>query len=95
MFWKTFIIGPQHDLRTEHVCSSGKFLAYILKCRVRILTGTPTILKHIVVFLGTVELIPLLHLNNSKVASSHVLSLSLFLINRSLNITYFQSLTAP
>jgi len=94
-FWKPFIIGPLHDLRIEHVCSSGKLLTYILKCRVRILTGTPTILKHTVVFLGTVKLIPLLHFNNSKVASSHALSLSLFLIYRSLNVTYFQLLTAP
>jgi len=33
VFRKPFIIGPLHDLRTEHVCSSVKFLTYILKCR--------------------------------------------------------------
>jgi hypothetical protein len=95
VFRKPFIVGPLHDLRTEHVCPSGKFLTYILKCLVRILTGTQTILKHTAVFLGTVKLIPLLHFNNSKVASSHVLSYSLFLIYQSLDVTYFQSLTAP
>jgi len=75
VFWKPFIVGPLYGLRTEHVCSSGKFLTYILKCRVRILTGTPTILKHTVVFFGTVKRIPLLHFDNSQVASSNVLSL--------------------